>query len=546
MKLTWRLWLLALFILASIIFIVNLSNSTKGLLFVLGLVLILSLSYIKSKPLKVFLIIILAVAMAFIIFQQTEDAIRISSVGINSTAYDEGLRAGQIIISVNGQPVTTISEYSSIIDAEFPSDEKKKVVIGTTEAQYFLFTDNAPEITLEKIPSTNIRLGLDLHGGSRALVQPDTPLSKADLQDLIAIISNRLNVYGLSDLVIKPVTDLSGNNYMLVEIAGASPGELKSLISEQGKFEARIGNETVFVGGKDITHVERSGQTARVHSCSEHPSGYICQFSFGISLTEDAAKKHADITSKITESVENLGYLSESLELYVDDNLVDTLLISSSLKGRVTTQISIQGSGLGSAQQEAFDAAEANMKQLQTILITGSLPYKLEIVKLDTISPSLGSLFIKTIFIAGLASLIAVALLVLVRYRKFKLSLALILTSASEVLIILGVAALFGGAWNLDLPSIAGIIAVIGTGVDHQIVILDESRRVTLSIKERMKRAFFIIFGAFSTTLFAMLPLLFAGAGLLRGFAIATIVGLFVSVFVTRPAFADIVKRISE
>jgi len=103
----------------------------------------------------------------------------------------------------------------------------------------------------------------------------------------------------------------------------------------------------------------------------------------------------------------------------------------------------------------------------------------------------------------------------------------------------------YGRPWNLDLPSIAGIMAVIGTGVDHQIVILDEARKTTSSIKERMKRAFFIIFGAFTTTLFAMLPLLFAGAGLLRGFALATVVGLLVSVFITRPAFADIIKQLS-
>jgi len=39
-----------------------------------------------------------------------------------------------------------------------------------------------------------------------------------------------------------------------------------------------------------------------------------------------------------------------------------------------------------------------------------------------------------------------------------------------------------------------------------------------------------------------MLPLLFAGAGLLKGFAIITIIGFSVGVFVTRPAFASIIE----
>ena len=43
-----------------------------------------------------------------------------------------------------------------------------------------------------------------------------------------------------------------------------------------------------------------------------------------------------------------------------------------------------------------------NMKKLQTILITGSLPVKLEVVKLDTVSPTLGKEFLDNILFVGL------------------------------------------------------------------------------------------------------------------------------------------------
>jgi preprotein translocase subunit SecD len=39
-----------------------------------------------------------------------------------------------------------------------------------------------------------------------------------------------------------------------------------------------------------------------------------------------------------------------------------------------------------------------------------------------------------------------------------------------------------------------------------------------------------------------MIPLLFAGAGLLKGFAITTIIGVTNGVFVTRPAFAEMMR----
>jgi preprotein translocase subunit SecD len=193
------------------------------------------------------------------------------------------------------------------------------------------------------------------------------------------------------------------------------------------------------------------------------------------------------------------------------------------------------------------------MKQLQTILITGSLPYKLEIVKIDKISPNLGDEFIKQILLAGIFAIITVSILVFLRYRKIKISAALIIVSLSEVVIILGTAALIG--WNLDLPSIAGIIAAIGIGIDSQIIILDEARDKRESIKERIKKALFIIVTAFTTTAVAMLPLTgllgfmgigAASAGLLKGFAVTTLIGITTGVLISRPAFADIARQLEE
>jgi len=39
-----------------------------------------------------------------------------------------------------------------------------------------------------------------------------------------------------------------------------------------------------------------------------------------------------------------------------------------------------------------------------------------------------------------------------------------------------------------------------------------------------------------------MVPLIFAGAGLLKGFAIITIIGVSIAVFITRPAYANVIE----
>ena len=474
----------------------------------------------------------------------------IKSVEVNSTAYNQGLRAGHIITSIDSKKVSSLEDFSKILQEKNFNSGEVKTIIQTKDSEFVLFSNSLPEITVSDIPKTRLKLGLDLAGGSRALVKAENQdLTSSEISDLIQITNNRLNVYGIADVKITPVSDLGGNNFMLVEVAGATQTDLKDLISQQGKFEAKIGDKIAFIGGdKDITSVCRNDATcAGIESCSQASSEeYFCNFRFVIYLSQTAAERQASITQEIPINKTPQGnYLSEKLDLYLDDILVDSLLISEGLKGRATTQIQIQGSGSGTTESEAFENSKQEMNHLQTILITGSLPYKLEIVKLDTISSELGSDFVKYIFLAGVVALFFVALVVFFRYKKIKSSLALLLTSVSEIIIILGIASFIN--WNLDLPSIAGILATIGTGIDSQIIVIDESKQNTsLSVKQRLKRAFGIILGAYLTAVVALIPLMWAGAGLLKGFAITTLIGITVGVLITRPAFTDIIGQIEE
>ncbi len=476
-----------------------------------------------------------------------EKGVLITSVESNSTAFEQGLRKGQIITEIDGQKINDIEDFSKIMQEKFPSNENVKTIIKTKDSELIFYSKDL-DVTVSDIPNSNLKTGLDLTGGSRALVQAeDKKLSQQELNDLIEITKNRFNEFGLTDIRVLSVSDLAGNRYMAIEIAGATPQDLEKLISEQGKFEAKIGNETAFVGGKkDITSVTRGGQEAGIYSCSKSQEGYFCNFRFTVYLSEEAAKRHAEITKNLeVNSTPDGNYLSKKLDLYLDDKLVDSLLISEDLRGHVTTQVQISGFGNGATESDAIKDAEEKMKHLQTILITGSLPFQLEIVKLDTISPTLGREFSKVIFIAGIATLLAIFLIIFLRYRKIKSSFYLLIISLSEVIIILGISAIM--RIDLDLPALAGILTAIGTGVDDQIVILDEARGgKILSIKQRIKRAFTIIIGAYITTFASLIPLFWAVAGMFKGFAITTIIGISVGVLITRPAFGEMVKRIEE
>jgi preprotein translocase subunit SecD len=101
--------------------------------------------------------------------------------------------------------------------------------------------------------------------------------------------------------------------------------------------------------------------------------------------------------------------------------------------------------------------------------------------------------------------------------------------------------------WTLDIPAIAGLIAILGTGVNQMIIMTDQLfREKGRALSDRHKSAMHIIWSSAAIVVFAMIPLILGGIGSLKGFAISTIVGVFVGILVTRPAYVAILERIKK
>jgi len=506
---------------------------------------------------RVLILVFCLVAALFAISPMPwRDGVVIRSVEKNSSAYNAGIEpepkvrpmGKERILSIDNIPVHTDDDYYSYVQT---IEENRTVLIKTNKKTYRLTSgeNGSIGIRVSKAPTTNLRKGLDLTGGIRVVLKPERELAEDEEQVLdftVESLRQRLNVYGLSDILVKKIT--WPEQYILVEVADATEEEVKELIGSQGKFEAKISNKTVFVGGPDIKYVAFSGQQARIEQCAliqgtEADPQYSCRFSFAITISQEAAERQADATANLTLDPENPEYLNESIYLYLDDEEVDSLKIGADLRGRPVTDIAISGPGVGKTERQAYEEAIKNMKKLQTILKTGSLPIKLEFAQTKIISAPLGEDFTKNSLRVGLIAILTVSVVVFLRYRKIKIAGPALLTMISEVVLILGFAALVG--WRLDLAAIAGIIVAAGTGVDDQIVITDEVLRGELqpyNWKKRIMAAFFIIMAAYFTTSVAILPLYFTGAGLLKLFALTTFIGITFGVLVTRRAFAAVIE----
>lgn len=549
--------------------------------------------------LSVLILSFLAISPTF----EGTDRLAIRSVAQDSAAEMAGIESPEqnilptqhdVLISINQQDIHSLEDYYEIVnnlepnqtitlqtrDSRLPytlttEPELNETVIGyetelvnktnQTTNETYQVEEEIPVIdgnvtgvediglSLFPAPKSNIRFGLDLQGGVRVMLEPDEPVTESEMSIMISNLEQRLNVYGMSDINVRDATDLEGNQYIIVEIPGADEEEVRSLVGDQGKFEAKIGDETAFTGGDDIRRVCRTAECSGLDTqqpCQQDENGdWFCSFRFAITLSNDAAENQADLTEDLDIVYENgQEFLSENLTLYLDGEEVDSLRIGADLRGQSGTEISISGSGVGNNREAAAEDALANMRQMQTYLITGSLPVSLTTVKTDAISPVFGQEFIDNIVFIGLLGLLTVSVVVLVRYRKVKIVLPMVGAMIAQVIAILGIAALM--RWNLDIAAMVGVIISLGSSVDHLIVITDSvlsgDKGKNTSWKEKIKGAFSIIFTAYFTTVTAMALLFVAGAGILRGFALTTILGVSVGVLLTRPAFSVVIKALLE
>ncbi len=213
------------------------------------------------------------------------------------------------------------------------------------------------------------------------------------------------------------------------------------------------------------------------------------------------------------------------------------------LRKNTITQYSITGSSEGTTPKELKDNAVREVRELKSVLAGGRLPVGASVGSYYNIAPLLGSQFL-TYSLYGIAiAILLVSVVITLRYRRIELILPIIFTNVVEILLLL---ALVGTIGTLDLAAMAGVIALIGSGVDNQIVITDEllkKRGEEVSAKRKLKDAFFIVFTIAGVALASMLPLLMSGIVEVMGFAMATILGVLLGVLITRPAYGAIVEE---
>ena len=369
-------------------------------------------------------------------------------------------------------------------------------------------------------------------GGTVVSYQPGISSSTADL--VKQILEEKINSMGTKDAKVNTITGMNGvTRYVRVEMAGVDMAQSQQIIGKQGKFEIRIqttGNQTEHVlYGDAITSVQVPQKNLQTGSW------YV---PFTLNDAGAAAFQQAAVQTGATDDPAN-----HYVMMLLDNQTVFSAPLATDLANSLNTgpspSMDASTGSSSSSEQQATD--------LEIQLRAGALPVEVSVAGSGSTSASLGQHYMEMCLIAGILALIMVGFVIFYRYREPRIVLPMVLINASEIVILLGFISVI--QFQMDLPTVAGLIAVLGTGIDQLVVITDEILHEGLVPSpniylKRLARALTIIVIAAATVLIAMLPLALMDLSTLKGFAIITMMGVIIGVLVTRPAYGRIIMDI--
>ncbi|SNZ15860.1 preprotein translocase subunit SecD [Natronoarchaeum philippinense] len=421
--------------------------------------------------------------------------------------------------------------------------------------------DGTVEVFSGNVTTAELESALEATGHSSDSFSVRTGVTAETRDDMIEVLETRVQSTGFTGATVNEV-QVGDDWYLVIEAPGRNVdiAELRDVLQNRGVVQVVAHYPTDNASGNGSGYEQQIAlrqdeikDVGQVENLDDQDG-----FGFSVTLKQSAAADYSDlmVETGIASSVERgsgcnynentdpsqWGYCQ--LIVY-DDETVTGLTMNPNLG---TLMESDQFASQPTFQVTTPDRQSA--QEVQTSIQTGSLPAQLDLGENSSsyeIQPEQAQQFRTSSAITGLIAVLTVVLVVFLRYGNPRVAAPMSLTALSEVVILLGFAAAI--KMPIDLSHVAGFIAVVGTGVDDLIIIADEvlsedgvsSGRV---FDSRFKKAFWVIGAAAATTIIAMSPLAVLSLGDLRGFAIITILGVLIGVFITRPAYGNILRRI--
>ena len=449
------------------------------------------------------------------------------------------------------------------------------------------------------------KLGLDLAGGLSVVYKPATPASKADMQEVVTILTNRVNGLGVSGAEV----NLQGKD-VVVSVPGvtdaravlAAVGQTAQLLFRPVLCETPPAAKTAKAASAIPACASQYAMTAanlNVNTSTGNPTNniaadpayesiattlpqkdlakdYVILPALGASknsdryvlgpaqLTGKSVKSAVAQQNQIGQWVVNYTLTSTGSPLW--DKVAEAnfhALLAIELDGVVQSAPLIQPSqatftSFAGQGEISGSFTEASAKNLALAMEFGSLPVRLNPLTTQTVSPTLGHSALVAGLGAGLVGLALVLLYTILYYRALGLVIVLGLSVTAALLwAIISALGHTAFAPSFDLAGVTGLIVSIGITVDSYIVyferLKDEARAgrsVRSSVDRGFKSAWRTVLAADTVSLLAAVLLYVIAVGDVRGFAfflgLSTLMDVFITWYFTRPMVVLLGRRGSD
>jgi len=447
------------------------------------------------------------------------------------------------------------------------------------------------------------KLGLDLAGGVSAVYKPATPTSTANMQEVVTILSNRVNGLGVSGSTV----NLQGKN-VVVSVPGVKDarrvlklvGETAQLLFRPVLCDALPASKTA----KAVSTVPQCGPQYQLTAANLNINTSTQTATNNIppdpQFTNIATTKPNNDLATSTVILPVLG--QPGVRMVLGPAQLTGTAISKAIAQQNTIGAWVVNYNLTSTGSPAWDAvAKANFHQevgieldgvvqsaplilpgqaafssfggsgeisgsftqssAQTLAIAmqfGALPVRLVPQTTQTVSPTLGHSALVAGLGAGLVGLLLVLLYTIFYYRA--LGLVIILGLGVTAALLWAIISALGHtafAPTFSLAGVTGIIVSIGITVDSYIVyferLKDEARSgrsIRTSVDRGFRSAWRTVLAADTVSLLAAVLLYLIAVGDVRGFAfflgLSTLMDVFITWYFTRPMVVLLGRRGSD
>lgn len=188
-------------------------------------------------------------------------------------------------------------------------------------------------------------------------------------------------------------------------------------------------------------------------------------------------------------------------------------------------------------------------KKLQAALTTGISGQKVEVRRVETVGPKIGTELRKAAFLAVIYSLLGILIYISWRFQ-FRFAVAAIIATAHDALVMLAFFSFAG--LEMSISGIAAILTVVGYSLADTVVVFDRIREnlglrrredfgnlINTSINETLSRTIITS----GTVMLTLVALLVFGGAVIREFALAmsvgVIAGTYSSIFIAAPILLE-------